>query len=295
MRVLEFALPLLCVAGFGCSAPVVTSAEADAEASSTTAAVVLVERTVSAGESARAEAVARFVRMRGGPIDEEALRMVGAALDFPPMGTCAAQHDVYAPRAPEQDNRGVQSVELVDLGAIAIEANGARVSLQARRLPDIVDLVSGVVYSSRASAPEALPPEMAYALRANGRPDLDVAPFAAFATAPSEPAELVVAGQDARTPGGLVLSPDTTTELSWAAGSADDVVYVDVNQSSSAGPRNVRCLFDDAGRAVIAASSLSDGDGTMTVHRLHRESFLARAIDAGEIRFDFARVVSFRR
>jgi hypothetical protein len=292
MRTLDFLLPVACVAGIGCSAPVVSSAEGDAEASAPANAVVLIERTVSAGESTRAEAVARFVRMRAGTVDEEALRMVGAAIDFPAMGTCAP---LLAARAPEPENGAARAVELVDLGVIGIEANGTRVSLQPRRLPDIVDLVSGVVYSSRAPAPEALPAEAAYVLRASGRADLDMPPFAATATAPSEPADLVVAGQDARLPGGLALSADEPAELSWGAGSVDDVVYVDLTQSSAQGPKNVRCLFDDTGRAVIAQTSFSEGDGTMAIHRLHRESFQARGIEAGEIRFDFARVVSFRR
>jgi len=292
MRALDYTLPLLCIAGLGCSAPVVTSAEADAEASAQPTAVVLIERTVSAGESARAEAVARFVRLRGGTVDDEALRMVGAAIDFPAMGTCA---QLGVARAREPETGAARTVELVNLGAITVEANGARLYLQPRRLPDIVDLVSGVVYSTRAPAPEALPAETSYVLRASGRPDLDLAPFAAVATAPSEPSDLLVAGQDARTPGGLVIAPEAPTELSWGAGGPEDVIYVDVTQSAATGPRNVRCLFDDAGRAIIGAASFTEGDGTMTVHRLHRESFQARGIDAGEIRFDFARVVTFRR
>jgi len=292
MRAHDYALPLLCVAGLGCSAPVVTSAEADAEASAQATAVVLIERTVSAGDNARAEAVARFLRIHGGAVDEEALRMVGAAIDFPAMGTCAS---LGAARAPVPATGATRTVELVNLGAITVEANGARVQMQPRRLPDIVDLVSGVVYSTRAPAAEALPADTSYILRASGRPDLDVPPFAAVATAPNEPVDLVVAGQDARRPGGLTLAPDGPTEISWGAGGPDDVVYVDVTQSAATGLRNTRCLFDDAGRAVIAASAFTEGDGTMTVHRLHREAFQARGIDTGEIRFDFARVVSFRR
>jgi hypothetical protein len=33
----------------------------------------------------------------------------------------------------------------------------------------------------------------------------------------------------------------------------------------------------------------------LAVHRLHREAFSARGVDPGEVRFDFARVVSFVR
>jgi hypothetical protein len=230
--------------------------------------------------------------MRGGPVDDEALRMVGAAIDFPPVGTCAS---MVATRASASENGATREVELVNLGAITVEANGARLYLQPRRLPDIVDLVSGVVYSSRAPDHEALPAEAPYVLRASGRPDVDMSPFSVTATAPGDLGALVVSGQDARAPGGVALAPGAQADLSWAAGDPDDLVYVDVTEPTTPGPRNVRCLFDDAGRAVIGATVLGDGDGTMVIHRLHREAFSARGLDAGEIRFDFARVVSFRR
>jgi hypothetical protein len=291
MRSLDLVLPVLCVAALGCSAPVLSPGETDAEPAAPTTAVVLVERTIAAGETARAEAIARFVRMRGGAVDDDALRLVGATIDFPSLGACAS----VSGRAAQPLNGSGHAVELVDLGALAIEARGARVSLQPRQLPDIVDLVSGVVYSTRVSDPEVLPAEGQYLVRAGGRPDLDIGAFAAAALAPGELGDLVIAGQDARASSGLVLSAEAPTELSWTAGGIDDVVYVDVSQPSVTGPRTIRCLFEDAGRAVIAATSFVDGDGTMTVHRLHRESFQTRGIDSGEIRFDFARVVSFKR
>jgi hypothetical protein len=294
MRSLSLALPLLCAAGVDCSAQLASPTEPDAEMSSTTAAVVLVERTVSADESARAEAVARFVRMRSGAVDDDALRMVGAAIEFPTLGTCAA----LASTQPAASGPA-RAVQLVDVGTIGIDANGMHTALQARRLPDIVDLVSGVVYSTRAPDPDAFPEGAAYILHAAGRPEVDLAPFTASATAPREPDELRIAGQDPRTPGGLLLPSDTAATLAWRAGNHDDVVYVDVSQAAppnaNSATSNVRCLFEDAGHAVIAATALTSDDGTLTVHRLHRETFQAAGIDAGEIRFDFARTISFRR
>jgi hypothetical protein len=290
MRLPFLAFSLLCVAGIGCSAPLASSAEPDAEMSSSSAAVVLVERTVSVDDNARAEAVARFVRMRSGAVDDDALLMVGAAIEFPALGTCAP---LAAARPAESGP--ARAVQLVDVGTIGLEANGLRTSLQARRLPDIVDLVSGVVYSTRAPDPDTFPSDTAYVLRATGRPELDLAPFTVFATAPREPDELRVAGQDPHAPGGLVLPSDTATSLTWTAGNREDVVYVDVTQSAASGPSSVRCLFEDAGHAVIAATAMTNDDGTLTVHRLHRETFQTAGIDAGEIRFDFARTVSFRR
>jgi hypothetical protein len=283
MRSLSSAFFLLCAAGVGCSAPLASPAEPDADMSSSSAAVVLVERTLSVDDSAKAEAVARFVHMRSGAVDDDALRMVGAAIEFPALGACAPLAIAQSPdTGPAR-------------GTIGLEANGVRTALQARRLPDIVDLVSGVVYSTRATDPDAFPEGAAYVLHAAGRPELDLAAFTASATAPREPDDLRIAGQDARAAGGVVLPSDSPTTLAWRAGNRDDVVYVDVSPSAPPGPGNVRCLFDDAGHAVIAAAALAGDDGTLTIHRLHRETFQATGIDTGEIRFDFARTVAFHR
>ncbi len=295
MRSLSLSAPLLCVAaGVGCSAPLASPGEPDAEMSASSTAVVVVERTVSADDNARAEAVARFVRMRSGAVDDDALRMVGAAIDFPPLGTCASLGTAQLP-----ESGPLRAVQLVDIGTVGLEANGLRTPLQARRLPDIVDLVSGVVYSTRAPDPDAFPEGAAYTLHAAGRSELDLAPFTASATAPREPDALRVSGQDPRTPGGIILPSDAATTLAWTPGSRDDAVYVDVSQSPPPGTNtatsNVRCLFEDVGHAVIAATALTSDDGTLTVHRVHRETFQAPGIDAGEIRFDFARTLSFRR
>jgi hypothetical protein len=301
MRVNLLTLPLLCSASasLACSAPVSATSEGPTEASSSgspSTAVVLIERTVTGGESARAEAVARFVRMRSGLVDDEALRLVGAATDFPPSGSCALLSDIKVP-----ESVGARAVELVDVGTISVEANGgSSLSLLPRRLPDIVDLVSGVVYSTRASDPDSLPSDAAYVLRAGGRLGLsaggdEFVPFVATAKAPAELGDLRIAGQDAKTQGGLALSSDAPVDVVWGVGSPDDTIYIDVAEGASSGVHSVRCTFGDVGHAVLSPATLADGDGTLAIHRLHREAFQARGIDSGEIRFDFARVVAFRR
>jgi hypothetical protein len=75
---------------------------------------------------------------------------------------------------------------------------------------------------------------------------------------------------------------------------ARDLVYVDVVGQSS---RLVaRCTALDIGQLSVPATSLGAiDDGTVSVHRLHRESFRAKGIEPGEIRFDLARVVAFHR
>jgi len=287
----------LALASAACTGTVAASQDAvDAEASSVTA-VIAVERTSGVGsagatDGARGEAVARVLRMRAGAVDDDALRMVGAAVDFPTMGSCARA------AAPTASNS--RAVELLDVGAITLEADGVKTNLVARRLPDVADLVSGVVYTTRSSGGEGFPARGRYEVRVAGL-DRDVAAFGVEANVVGEPAELRVAGQPAgptgqeAAPGSPVsIAPNAPVDLAWTVGAtlAFDVVYIDV---AAPGGQTTRCLFSDSGRATVPASAFTADDGTLSVHRVHREAFRAPGVDTGELRFDFARVVAYRK
>ena len=312
----------------GCATNVFGSGDqADAEASTVATAIVVVERTVSmspgsvssgsgsvggATETARGEAVARVVRMRSGPVDDEALRLVGGAVELPALGTCTAlggsrdgsgssfsgASSSSAPSSP------MRAMSLVDVGAVTLEAGGIKTSLAPRQLPDVADLVSGVVYTARPGD-GAIPARGSFVLRAAGSADLDVAPFIVDTIAPGEPTDLRIAGQDARSAAGVALVPNASAELTWSAGATEDVVYVDIIPSAgpaattlgASGAATVRCVFaDPAGRGALPASALAAfEDGTLSVHRLHREPFHAHGVEPGEVRFDFARAVLFSR
>lgn len=281
----------------GCSANVMPGGAEpapDAEATPATLAVVVVERTGAATEPARAEAVARFVRVRGGAVDDDALRMVGAAVDLPALGTCAALESLGrgAAREARRSASATRPVELLDVGAVTLEANGLATALAPRRLPDVSDLVSGVVYA-RAAEADALPARARYELRIGGLAG-DPAPSAVAASAPAEPADVRLAGQDPRL-GPAVLPPSGAVELTWEPGTGDELVYVDVSGAPPSTGK-VRCSFQDSGRATLSASVLAPfDDGSVAVHRVRREALRVRGVDAGEIRFDFARVVAFAR
>lgn len=281
----------------GCSANVASGA-ADAEAQSSSAALVVVERTVS-GDSPRAETVARFVRVRSGAVDDGVMRLVGAAIELPAVGTCARLGGALGSGADSVDGRRSVPVELVDVGPVYIEANGLPSRLPTRRLPDVADLVSGVVYAGSAD-PEALPPGAFYTLHVAGVRDGDIAGFDAAARAPAEIAGLRLSGE---APTGKPIRIDgASVDLRWDAGTASDVVYVDWSaQGGAARPAPlVRCVFADHGHAevpvpLLPAATLVGDVGALTVHRLHREPFQAHGLDRGEVRFDFARVVPFTR
>lgn len=293
LRFVPIVFPLAALT-LGCTGNVAASGEAaDAEASAITA-VVVVERTsgnaLNQAENTRGEAVARFVRMRSGAVDDDALRSVGATVDFPALGSCSRL-------SGGSTTTVFHALDLLDVGAVSLETEASKTSLVARRLPDVADLVSGVVYTARTKDEDGagFPARGHYVFRAAGAPDLDVAPFAVESTVIGEPTDVRVGGLEPRTGEKLLVSGTSLVDVTWTAGESEDVVYIDVVSTSAGASSTTRCLFPDSGRATLAGSSFGDADGTVVTHRLHREVFHARGIDAGELRFDFARAVSFRR
>jgi len=275
------ALPLLVLAPavLGCAGTVSNSDAGGAEASTTTGAVVVVERTTGVTEASRAEASARFIRVTAPSSTDDALRVIGAALDLPPPGECAS----VASLADDMTTQGpAPVVELVDVGGVSVEADGVETRLVPRQLPDVTDVVSGVVYA-RAADPSLLPAGTRYVVHVAGGHGLTG--FDVTATAPGDPSEVHIVGEDPR---GTLVVGTGSVDVAWTPDASDDVVYVDVR------PNGVRCVVDEAGHVAIPALLLDDA-GTLLVHRLHREALSAPGIDSGEIRFDFARSVAYVR
>lgn len=271
--------PLLSFAmtALGASASVactVNTPEPGPEATSSTAtAVVVVERMAGPGDQIRTDAVgARFVRVRQGLVDDPALRMAGVAEELPALGTCAVPSD----GAPTVTGR---SVELLDVGQVTLVADVKSTTLLPRTMPDPAGVLSGVVYSSRSA--DVFAPGASVLLRAGGGPDL-VDGFSIQVTAPRDVADV------------RVTSSGAAYDVAWDAADADvhDVVYVDLLSASSR--VLVRCTsFDAAGRLSLPIAATDDA--FVAVHRLHKESFKAKGIEPGEVRFDVARVVALHR
>ncbi len=278
---------LASLTAIGCVAP--PDERPDAEAATTTAtAVVVVERTTGPGDALRGDTViARFVRVRQGSVDDQALRIAGAAWDVPAAGTCvAAAQDAAQPALQPR------SVDLLDVGVLTtttldVSYNAAKSTvLLPRSMPDPTGVVSGVFYSARSA--EVFTPTARLQLHTSGGPDMPEG-FRVDVASPHDIGDVRVSSGPDRA-GAL----DIGWDVDPVARASNDLVYVDVIGQSS---RLVaRCGALDVGQLSIPATSLGAIDeGTVSVHRLHRESFRAKGIEPGEIRFDLARVVSFHR
>jgi hypothetical protein len=260
----------------------------DAQTAMATSAVIIVERTVDATQGTRAEASARFVRVAAPSSVVEGLRAIGASGELPARGTCASVVSVAGGVATDEP---APYVELLDVGSVSLVSGANETHLLPRQVPDVTDVVTGVVYA-RATDPTGLPAGETYSVHVAGRPDL--AAFDASAVAPPDPGDIHVAGENLDA-GTLVLLRGAAVELTWTPDATGDVVYADAQ------PAAVRCVLaesekdsDNRVHATLPAS-LFDDRGSLVVHRLHREPLRAPGLESGEIRFDFARSMAYVR
>ncbi|MBS2017178.1 MAG: hypothetical protein JST00_30115 [Deltaproteobacteria bacterium] len=273
-------LPLVALAAVGCSSQV---GPAEEVTPTTAAAVIVVSRSTGPGDAARirdeatndsslarSSIVARFVRVRqGAPLDEAALRLAGVANDLPSPGTCRASAD-------EKSALQGREIDLLDVGPMSVDGT----ILLPRQMPDPTGIVSGVFYSARAAEP--FTPATRIQVRASGGQALPEG-FVVNVATPKDLGDVRVASSAS----GLDVSWDATDD-------ATDTVYMDVLDRAS---RVVtRCGSFDAGRFVVPSESLASADeGQVVIHRVHTEAFTAKGIAPGQVRFDLARVVTFRR
>ncbi|MGZ3450881.1 MAG: hypothetical protein ACXVEF_14860 [Polyangiales bacterium] len=141
---------VLALTALGCAAPV----EADTDAG-TTQRLSLVEvkalHAASDGTLLHLDAAARFVAVREPGRPSEALELLGLGWQSIPAGTCAVVDEAVQ---PTQTIR----VDLRDLSPVNLEVRGedgltTPLALEPRAFPDVVGMVSGVVFVAPAFAP----------------------------------------------------------------------------------------------------------------------------------------------
>jgi hypothetical protein len=293
MRAAGLSLLALAPAALGCAGNVSGSGGgADAEITATHA-VVVVERSTDSVEGVRAEASARFVRAAASSSIDTIMQAVGAALELPARGSCASVN--LAPHATTSA-APMPSVELVDVGTVSLEARGVETRLGLRQVPDVTDVLTGVVYARGAEA-KLLPSGAPYVLHVAGGPNSLA--FDVVALAPSDPLDVSIAGEG---PAGTLVARGPSIEVSWTADRTDDVLFADIQ------PAGVRCVLADPGNRVSSETSAGDGlahagvsasllddSGSLVVHRVRRVPLLAGGVADGEIRFDFSRALTYVR
>jgi len=265
-----------------------TPVDSEAPVATRTHALLRVERSarVGAQTSATGMAFAGVVRVPELADPEPLLRLSGRGPSLPAAGQCQ-------PVSHERDavlGRDLGRAEFLDAGDVRLGTAESQTLLAPRAFP--MEL-SGVVYTSRDQASDALPSGTAYLLRASGSDQLPGLELRV--QAPEELRDVTVAGSTLDSLTSMSAAADL--QLGWRPGDAGDLVYVEVLGSSEAGSLGV-CAFRDADghgslpRGLFGAS----GSGTLALHRLREVAADVPALDGAEVRFDFALTaeVSFR-
>ena len=199
-----------------------------------------------------------------------------------PLGSCVrASGEV--PSVP------VGGLRLLDVGKVTLHADStaAPFELSKRRVPDVVDVVSGVIYgASRLDVASRAPLEV----RVAGEPELG--PVRVAIEAPGDVGGLRMDGHDSAHP----VAAGSDVELTWEPSAEREPISVDVTAIDGEGRRSTwRCGQLDTGHATVAAALLGDGDGIIAVRRSHRTTFRSAGIDKGELRVDFVRELPYTR
>jgi hypothetical protein len=298
MRLLAVLSSLL-LAASGCSAAVVDDDSEDVETTEAMAhGNVGVERVVSYGTASagpRTYVSARFVRLFGLDI-ETAESLVGSAARLDPDAPlgCTWHEGVASGASPEAIDG---SIELLDVGDIVLRAGSTATPLAARAFPDVGDLVSGVVYTSRDHS-AVLPAAATYSIETSGSVFVDGFTIQVDAPDGLQGVRLsqTTAGPDDQPfeAGDITVVMGEGLTIRWDPGSPSlgDRIYVDVTPvDDEPGATGLRCVFDDRGAGIVpdpVSKLQAGGEIEIAVHRHRLVTAKPSGIDQAVVDFDFA-------
>jgi hypothetical protein len=250
----------------------------------TTHALLRIERSAHVGVESEATglAFAGVVRVPELADPGPLLRLSGKSVSLPALGQCALVS--HEPEAASTSD--LSRAEFLKAGDVTLGADSIRTLLAPRAFP--LD-VPGVVYTSRDRATDSLPGGGGYSLATTGSEQLP--PLELRVQAPDELSGVTVGGYALETLDGV--NAVTGTTISWHAGDARDVVYVEVAGAPELGTLGV-CAFADAdGRGALPRGLFgAAGSGSLTFHRLREVAAEVPSLDSAEVRFDFALTAS---
>lgn len=262
----------------GCSADL-EQFSTDADTGSTHALITIERSATVDGATARAEALAGFVRVPADVESKPLYHLLGLRDAVGTIGQCRARAE-----GPESTPAlsGIGRVELLPVGEIVVGVAGNETTLAPHAFPTVTDAVSGVVYTSRDRSADLLPARARYVVRTSGPEG------AALTVTHDAPADLEAVHVGGVALGELAeLSTRDGVELTWAAGASGDLVVVSLSSADESS--EISCTFrDDLGAGTVPAGSfVANGPGRLSLRRLRTSSFTASGVDVGQLGFDF--------
>lgn len=288
MRLTALSLPSVLLLASACSVEPTGPVE---PAAASRHALLRVERSSRVGVDGgvTGTAFAGVVQVLDQADPEPLLRLSGKDPSLPALGQCVttARERAFGPAGQ------LGRAEFLDAGDVLLGTSGVQTLLAPRAFPSATSDLSGVVYTSRDRASAPLPSGATYLLKTTGSEQLPG--FELHVLAPDDLMDVAVAG--ARLGALPALNTADTLSVTWQAGDARDVVYVEVAGSPEAGSLGVCAFRDSEGRGSLPRGLFGAvGAGSLAFHRLREVAADVPALEGAEVRFDFALTtdVSFR-
>jgi hypothetical protein len=263
-----------------------TGSNAARDAGELTRSLVRVEVSytrVAGATDVRFDAQGHFVRYRS--FDPAGVPAILGFADYDniPLDSCRSS-DATAGLDAALDGQGTTAgglipaeVALLDAGRLELRGPADRSSIRARRYPDLVPFVSGVVYGGEETAPVAL--ALGQPFQVVGEGGEEVGPFSSQVTAPRAFPELKVEP----------LRRGADLDVRWSAADSLEPILLEVKWASRAGSRAVRCRVHDSGEFSIPAGAFealpAQAAATVAATRVARAPIDAPGAGRGELSF----------
>ncbi|MDP3275427.1 MAG: hypothetical protein Q8Q09_09555 [Deltaproteobacteria bacterium] len=243
-------------------------------------ALLVIERNAGESLTPSAQIGARFVRYTGIPA-EVLPSLLGTPALPAELGCHVLSDDLQmAPRA---------EVQLVNVGALDVHSDGQAIHLVPRRVPDLFQLVSGVVYAAEGELAGSR-----WQFRAEGNRHASVPSFEVEALAPSSLLSVTLDAQSVAPSSTLTLGTAPHV-LRWSRGESSDRVTITFEPASpDASQPVIRCVADDSLGVFQLDSAWSDRvtrtlpGGRVTVHRMRTRPFALQGFESAAVVFDLS-------
>ena len=214
----------------------------------------------------------------------------------PPPATCASLAALARCAHAGATRRPAPAVELVDVGPVSLEVNGRETRLVPRQLPDVTDVVSGVVYARAADADALSRRQRATSFTSAGGPDVE--PVRRLRRRAGRPGRRAHRGRGLR-PAWSSRPVAPHRALVDARRDATTSLFVDVQPAASAarsdGERSAGASTARARARALPASLVRRGGHARRPPGPPRTARPRAGLESGEVRFDFSRSVAYLR